>query len=212
MATEAEIAAQTAATGRDWDQACQAWCYWICVWFGYSAGSQPSALDAYYASDIQSSDVWSAPKGSFIYLDIGAYGHVVYVVDSGSGMASSHVEIVWGINAGSADLGYYIAQTGAVPLGWSWDNAGSTCPFESAVDAPPPPPKGEQDVQYWQYAATGDIAALDNVHMEYRFLDKQEVMALDNLVKAGLTKVAVFSDPAWSDTLLKFREIKTPIE
>jgi len=139
MATEADLAAWTASTGRDWDQMCQAWTWNLCAHFGHSAGSQASALTAYYNSNIVSSDIWSAPAGSFVYLDIGQYGHVLTVVDDGTGMGSARVAIPWGINAGEIGLADYIAQTGADPLGWSWDNAGSTYTFEAAGSQPEPP-------------------------------------------------------------------------
>lgn len=141
MATEQDIADWTGASGRDWDQLCQAWIWNLCDQFGTAPVAYGSALDAYYASDIVSSDVWNAPPGAIIYLDIGVYGHVTLRVDDGQdGMASSHVAVFWGINAGRVSLSSYIAQTGAQPLGWAYANGANSFPFEPAGGGSTPQP------------------------------------------------------------------------
>lgn len=146
MATEQDLAAFTAASGRDWDQLCQAWIWNICATFGRVVATPPSAIDAYYASNIVDTNIWSAPVGSIVYFDIAAFGHVSTPVDSGEGMASARVQVFWGINAGTTDLGDYLAATGATPLGWSWDNAGNTYPYQSSSGPTPgPEPEPEED-------------------------------------------------------------------
>lgn len=146
MATEQDLHDWTAASGRDWDQMCQAYCWNLTAVFGTPASAQASAIIAYYNSHIESYDAWSAPVGSFIWLDIGTYGHVVFVVDSGDAMGSKRVTVVWGINAGVMSLADYVAQTGADPLGWSWDNAGGTLPFTPA-GAPSPITESEDEMK-----------------------------------------------------------------
>lgn len=132
MATEADIRGWTAASGRDWNQLCQAYISNLCDAFGSLAYYPPSAIDAYYASTIESYDAYSAPSGAFIWLDIGSAGHVQLRVD-GNDVAhgSSRCDEFWGINAGQAQLATYVAQTGATPLGWSWDSAGSRITYTS---------------------------------------------------------------------------------
>ena len=71
--------------------------------------------------------------------------------------------------------------------------------------------KGDDDVQYWKYAANGRIVAIDNVRMQYRYLNQYELMVVANLVAAGITQVSTFSEPAWTNTLGGFKEIKTPL-
>jgi hypothetical protein len=121
-ATEADLKAYVAGSGRDWNQLCQALMWNYCDQFGLVRTTYASALDAYYASAIESYDAYSAPLGAFVYYDIGAYGHVGYEVGSGDSMGSSRVQIVWGINAGVSSIEAYVAATGATPLGWSWRN------------------------------------------------------------------------------------------
>lgn len=71
-------------------------------------------------------------------------------------------------------------------------------------------PKGEQDVQYWKHQNTGQLVAVDNVSMTYRFLNKYEGMVVSNLVTAGLTQISTFGEPAWTETLGAFRAITEP--
>lgn len=130
MATESDMAAY-ANNGRDWDQLCQALVWNWCDQFGSAPVTYASALDAYYASPIESGDAYSAPPGAHVYYDIGAYGHVSTTVDDGQGMASSHVVEFWGINAGrAASVAAYVGATGATPLGWSWSNGANSFPYE----------------------------------------------------------------------------------
>jgi len=166
MATEADLAWWTSQSGRDWDQLCQAWVWNICATFGTVVTTPPSAIDAYYRSGIVSSDVWTAPPGAYIYFDIGAYGHIAVAVDDGSGMGSARIQVPWGINAGETDLGAYIAQTGATPLGWSYDNAGNTFPYEPAGGTTPPP--REDDLMPWFIrASNGTVVIVTPVGPRY---------------------------------------------
>lgn len=141
MATEPQLQTWTAASGRDWNQLCQAWCWNICDTFGSAPIAYGSALDAYYATPIVSTDVYAAPPGACVFYDIGAYGHVSFTVDNDhEGMGSSRVSEEWGINAGETDLADYLRQTGAYPLGWGWTNGANSFPFEPANTEPTPPP------------------------------------------------------------------------
>jgi len=131
MVTQQGLEDWTSASPRDWDQLCQALMWNYCDQFGRIVSTPPSAIDAYYASNIVSYDAYTAPPGSFIYLDIGEYGHVALAVDSSDAMATSHLQEEWGINAGLSALAHYVSVTGATPLGWSWDNAGNTITYTS---------------------------------------------------------------------------------
>jgi hypothetical protein len=134
MVNKQGIADWTAASGRDWNQMCQAYIWNICNTFGNAPVSYDSALTAYYNSVIVSSDVYSAPAGAIIYFDIGAYGHVSFRSDTNGdidGMGSSKVDEFWGINAGAVSIATYIARTGAWPLGWSYNNGANSFPYES---------------------------------------------------------------------------------
>lgn len=137
-ASEADLRGYVAGSGRDWNQLCQALMWNYCDQFGNAPVAYASALDAYYASEIESWDAYSAPVGAFVYYDIGAYGHVGFEVDSGDSMASSHVQIVWGINAGVSSIEAYVAATGATPLGWSWRNGVNTLEYVSSSQPKPP--------------------------------------------------------------------------
>lgn len=209
MATQGDIETWTRQSGRDWNQSCEAYISHLCETFGVLNYYPPSAIDAYYVSAIQSFDAYSCPPGGIIWLDIGTYGHVQIRVDSSDANGTSNLQQEWGINAGLSALDWYCSVTGASPLGWSWDNAGSHVDYQSGSAAAAA--KGEDGaMQYWRYAETGAIVALDNVAMQYRFLNEYEVMVVMNLESAGLTQIATFSEPAWSDTLSNFKSIERP--
>lgn len=175
MATEADLAWWTSQSGRNWDQLCQAWCWNIADQFGFAPVSYASALDAYYATPIVSYDAFSAPPGSCVFYDIGQYGHVGWEVDTGNGMGSGKVTVVWGINAGVAGVEEYVARTGATPLGWGWTNGVNTLNYESA-GAPVPPPGGEDDLMPWFFrASSGTIVIVTPVGPRYITPDEFDV-------------------------------------
>lgn len=117
---------------RDMNQLCQALCWQDANRFGTVVSTPASAIDAYYASNIQGSGV--GPYGSFTYYDIGSYGHVDWVMNSGnSNMATSHVAENWGwTNRGWQNAWTYASITGASILGWAWDNGGNTIPTDGS--------------------------------------------------------------------------------
>jgi hypothetical protein len=162
MATEADIAWWTSQSGRDWSGLCQAYISNLCDAFGTLLYYPPSAIDAYYASNIQSYDAYSAPSGAVVWLDIGVYGHVQFRVDGPDvGHGSSHCLEFWGTNAGAAQVAWYVAQTGATPLGWSWDSAGSTLPYSPAgAPVPPPPPPEDIVTVIYRNESGGEVRAI----------------------------------------------------
>lgn len=115
---------------RDFNQLCQALMWQLCARFGSAPVTYASALDAWYASPTDGSGV--GPPGSFTYYDIGAYGHVDWVMNSGNAvMGSTRVTEDWGwTNRGWKNGWEYAAETGAGILGWSWVNGANTCPID----------------------------------------------------------------------------------
>lgn len=110
------------------------------------------------------------------------------LVSAGDQVAQGQVIAKSG-NTGSASTGAH--------LHISLKLNGSNVDFEKYIGVPATPNhKGEQDVQYWKYQGNGMLAAVDNVRMEYRYLNQYEAMVVDNLVAAGLTQVSVFGEPA----------------
>lgn len=152
MATEAELRAY-ANNGRDWAGLCQALMWNYCDQFGSAPVAYASAFDAFYASNLESTDVFSAPPGAFVYYDVAPpYGHVSVTVDNDrEGMASTNVSEDWAANgtAGEVDVGDYMARTGAYPLGWSYTNGANDFHFESeGGSTPPPTDEGEVEMRY----------------------------------------------------------------
>lgn len=186
------------------------WCAMFVSWLireqnGPKSASSTAIYDFYNARGRTGSI--PTPGALIIYTDNGARSGIFHIgiVENVSGGVASTIE---GNTPGS--LPY--TQTYVKAYGQPWsssvlyaypDYSGSTSPNQ-------PLPKGEQDVQYWKYQGNGMIAAVDNVRMEYRFINKYEQMVVSNLVGAGLTQVSTFSDPAWTETLGAFREIKAP--
>jgi len=157
MSTEADLQAWTGASGRDWDQLCQAYVWNLCDVFGSAPVTYPDALAAYYATPIEGWDV-NVPAGACAFFDIGAYGHVGWQVDTGDAMGSGRVSVFWGINAGVASITDYIARTGASFLGWGWTNGVNSLPYTPAGSIPPPDDESEDDMPNGYYAK-GDRAA-----------------------------------------------------
>ena len=147
MTNRNELRAWIGSYNRNFDQLCQALMWQMANRFGTVASTQPSAIAAYRveanAGRIQPG---VGPAGSFVYWDIGRFGHVGYVLENGDiFMGSRHLQEVWGINAGIATNDFYVARTGARLLGWSWQNGGNTVPYDAAAPAPAPAPSGAWD-------------------------------------------------------------------
>ena len=81
MATEAEIHTWIAGYPRDWDQLCQALMWQLCKRFGSIASTPDSTIDAYEIERQAGRIVQGTPPpGTFVYMDIGTYGHVGFVM------------------------------------------------------------------------------------------------------------------------------------
>lgn len=132
MTTENEIHQWLAGYRRDWDQLCQALMWQLCNRFGSIASTPPSAIEAYQMERNAGRIVQGTPPaGTFVYWDIGSYGHVGFVMNDGRVlMATSHLAAEWvDTDAGWNTLDAYSAATGATYLGYSWRNGGNVCPF-----------------------------------------------------------------------------------
>jgi peptidoglycan hydrolase-like protein with peptidoglycan-binding domain len=106
--------------------------------FGTVVSTPPSAIAAYRMErDAGRINGGAAPPGSYMYWDIGADGHVAYVMNDGRMlMATSHLAEQWVASyAGWNTAAGYEAATGARPLGWSWRNGGNSVPFTGASGA-----------------------------------------------------------------------------
>ena len=121
----AYAAANPKRDGASWDQ----WCGSLMMRFGQlpASSARPSAIEAYRASKIVSTDASKALIGAFHFWDIGAYGHVGADLN-GAGkqvfMATRNLAEVWGDAIGIISVAGYSSKTGARYLGWSMDYAG----------------------------------------------------------------------------------------
>lgn len=118
-------AANPKRDGGTWDQ----WCGSLMWRFGQlpESSARPSAIEAYRASRIISTDASQALTGAFHWWDIGAYGHVGADLNGGGTtvfMATRKLAQVWGDAIGVNSVAGYSSMTGARYLGWSMDYAG----------------------------------------------------------------------------------------
>lgn len=137
MATEAEIHAWLSGYERDWDQLCQALMWQMTNEFGTQTWAPASAIDAYWVEKNAGRIQGGTPQpGSFVYWDIGTYGHVGFMMNDGRIlMASGNIREQWvWQDAGWQYLESYADITGARLLGWSWGNGGNTMPFTRDTD------------------------------------------------------------------------------
>jgi hypothetical protein len=107
----------------NWD----GWCAALMVQFGGFGATAPSAISAYHASAIVSTDPTTAPVGAFHYWSIGVYGHVgVDLMGQGAVvfMASGHLADSWNPYIGVNSVGAYGEASGATYLGWSMEYNG----------------------------------------------------------------------------------------
>lgn len=150
MTTRSEIKAWIAGYQRDFNQLCQALMWQTANRFGSVVSTQPSAIAAYRAEQAAGRiQPGLGPAGSFVYWEIGTYGHVGMMLENGQiFMGSTHLQERWGINAGIATNDYYVARTGARLLGWSPANGGNTVPY--TVEDPQPAPAPSGDWEWWQ--------------------------------------------------------------
>ncbi|MET0404058.1 MAG: hypothetical protein ABW123_16720 [Cystobacter sp.] len=121
----AYAAANPKRDGGSWDQ----WCGSLMWRFGQlpEASARPSAIEAYRASKIVSTDASTALTGAFHWWDIGAYGHVGADLNGGGSavfMATRKLSQSWGDAIGINSVSGYSSATGARYLGWSMDYAG----------------------------------------------------------------------------------------
>lgn len=162
---------------RDFNQLCQALMWQQCARFGSAPVTYASAIDAWYASPTDGSGV--GPPGSFTYYDIGSYGHVDWVMDSGNAdMGTSRVSEDWGwTNRGWKNGWDYSAETGATILGWSWVNGANTCPYDGGSG-------GGGNVDYAWGLSTECQAALQNaMAVNGRYDGPQDGVFGENSVK-----------------------------
>ena len=121
----AYAAANPKRDGGTWDQ----WCASLMWRFGKlpDSSARPSAIEAYRASKIVSTDASKALTGAFHWWDIGAYGHVGADLNGGGNtvfMATRNLAESWGDAIGVNSVSAYSSRTGARYLGWSMDYAG----------------------------------------------------------------------------------------
>ncbi|WP_434391370.1 hypothetical protein [Melittangium boletus] len=121
----AYAAANPKRDGGSWDQ----WCGSLMWRFGQlpDSAARPSAIEAYRASRIVSTNASTALIGAFHWWDIGAYGHVGADLNGGGRqvfMATRKLSASWGDAIGINSVSGYSAATGARYLGWSMDYAG----------------------------------------------------------------------------------------
>lgn len=103
------------------------WCAALMMRFGGFRTSAPTAIAAYHASPIASTDFTTAPIGAFHYWSLGTAGHVgVDLLGGGSTvfMASRHLGDSWGTAIGVASVGAYSSASGGRYLGWSMEYNG----------------------------------------------------------------------------------------
>jgi hypothetical protein len=128
--SEVQLKAHFKASGRNWDQLCQAAVVNASIWSGGFVGTYASANDAYHASKIASKNAAKAPLGAVHYWAIGKYGHVAGALGGGRVfMASKFVDVKWGINVGTTTVDRYTKRTGAKYLGWSYTNGSNRILF-----------------------------------------------------------------------------------
>lgn len=152
MPTEAEIRTWIGGYPREWEGLCQALMWQLCDRFGRTVSTPGSALDAYRVeADAGRIRGGTPPPGTFVYWDIGAYGHVGFMLNGGRiFMASTHTFEEWtNDDAGPQYLDAYDAETGAIYLGWSDQNAGNVCPF--TADGSPDTGKGTRVMHHYHY-------------------------------------------------------------
>ncbi|WP_233592046.1 MULTISPECIES: hypothetical protein [unclassified Corallococcus] len=121
----AYAAANPKRDGGSWNQ----WCGSLMVRFGQLPDSavRPTAIEAYRASRIVSTDASKALTGAFHWWDIGSAGHVGADLNGGGGtvfMATYNLSQSWGDAIGVNSVSGYSSKTGARYLGWSMDYAG----------------------------------------------------------------------------------------
>ena len=105
------------------------WCGSLMWRFGQlpESSARPSAIEAYRASKIVSTNPATALTGAFHWWDIGADGHVGADLNGGGTavfMASNHLSQSWGTAIGINSISGYTSRSGARYLGWSMDYAG----------------------------------------------------------------------------------------
>ncbi|MGL5850490.1 MAG: twin-arginine translocation signal domain-containing protein [Phycicoccus sp.] len=134
----------------DWDQWCQAAQYWaVKVARGGEPASYDSAIIAYRASPIASTDLAAAPAGTFSYWDIGTYGHVVTNIGNGYCINTSrHTGTVVDFGRGLriTRTAEYGPASGARYLGWSYYNGAN-----GQIDMVPWSPGGGGGGQTWAF-------------------------------------------------------------
>ncbi|KFE68940.1 hypothetical protein [Hyalangium minutum] len=121
----AYAAANPKRDGASWDQ----WCGSLMWRFGQlpASSARDSAILAYHASTIVSTNPATALTGAFHWWDIGAYGHVGADLNGGGTtvfMATRNLAESWGDAIGVNSVSGYSSRTGARYLGWSMDYAG----------------------------------------------------------------------------------------
>jgi hypothetical protein len=144
--TEGQLAAKFKASGRNWDQLCQAAVVNASIWSGGFVRAYASANDAYHASRIVSKDANKAPLGAVHYWAIGKYGHVAGALGGGRVfMASKFVDTKWGTNVGTTTVDRYTKRTGARYLGWSSSNGVNHVLFTKPKPKPAAKPAASKD-------------------------------------------------------------------
>ena len=121
----AYAAAHPTRDGGTWNQ----WCGSLMFRFGElpASSARPTAIEAYRASRIVSTNASTALIGAFHWWDIGSAGHVGADLNGGGGtvfMATYNLAQSWGNAIGINSVAGYSAKTGARYLGWSMDYAG----------------------------------------------------------------------------------------
>lgn len=127
------------ASGRNWDQLCQAMVYGAARFTHGAVRPYPSAIDAYHHSAIESKTASKAPAGAVHYWAIGKYGHVGVALGGGRvAMGSKYIDTSWGINVGVTTVSKYTLRTGARYLGWARTNGVNRINIEAPAKAPHP--------------------------------------------------------------------------
>ena len=135
VATEAQIRSWIAGYPRAWDQLCQALMWQLANRFGTVRSTPVSAILAYHVErQAGRMRTGTPPPGSFVYWDIGADGHVGFVMNGGRVLMASRrvTEELVASDAGIHTVAGYTAATGADYLGWSYQNGGNTVPFSTS--------------------------------------------------------------------------------
>ena len=181
---QAYAAAHPLRDGASW----AGWCASLMWRFGAlpESSARPSAIDAYHASSIVSTDPSTARIGAFHWWDIGVDGHVGTDLLGGGTtvfMASTHLAASWGTAIGVNSVSAYGATArSARYLGWSMDYAGGTIaggggaacvagglvPVGCAVPKTGTEQSGAPDVDFWMRlqlfaAANGYGGPIDGV-------------------------------------------------